>query len=99
VRARFDPGITEYASELVLDVGVSSQAPFDQRRIDAERVSASGQVGYLCLAVRRAEARACGTQRRLMRNGEHGIELAADRFSERGVELGRFGGSPGSRPR
>ena len=29
-----------------------------------------------------------------MRNGEHGIELAADRFSERGAELGRFGGSP-----
>ena len=37
---------------------------------------------------------ACGLQRRLMRNGEHGIELAADRFSERGAELGRFGGSP-----
>ena len=71
--ARFDPGVTEYASELVLGVGVSSQAPFDQRRINAERVSASGQVGYPCLAVRRVEARACGTQRRLMRNGEHGI--------------------------
>jgi hypothetical protein len=29
-----------------------------------------------------------------MRNGEHGIELAADRFSERGAELGRFVESP-----
>jgi hypothetical protein len=29
-----------------------------------------------------------------MRNGEHGVELAADRFSERGAGLGRFGGSP-----
>jgi hypothetical protein len=37
---------------------------------------------------------ACGLQRRLTRNGEHGIELAADRFSERGAEPGRFGGSP-----
>ena len=27
----------------------------------------------------------CGLQRLLMRNGEHGIELAADRFSERGA--------------
>ena len=39
---------------------MSSQAPFDQRRIDAERIPASGQFGYLYLAVRRAEARACG---------------------------------------
>ena len=37
---------------------------------------------------------ACGLQRRLMRNGEYGIVLAADRFSERGAELGRLGGSP-----
>jgi hypothetical protein len=29
-----------------------------------------------------------------MRNGEHGIELAADRLSERGAELGRFVESP-----
>ena len=37
---------------------------------------------------------ACGLQRRLTRNGEHGIELAADRFSERGAELGCFAESP-----
>jgi hypothetical protein len=29
-----------------------------------------------------------------MRNGEHGIEVAADRFSECGAELGRFGELP-----
>jgi hypothetical protein len=29
-----------------------------------------------------------------MRNSEYGIELAADRLSERGAELGRFGERP-----
>jgi hypothetical protein len=29
-----------------------------------------------------------------MRNGKYGIELAADRFNERGAELGRFVESP-----
>jgi len=81
---------------------VSSQAPFDKRRIDAERIPASEQVGYRYLAVRRAEARACGplvgelTQRRLIRDSEHGIEIGADRLSERGAQLGHFGGTPGS---
>jgi hypothetical protein len=37
---------------------------------------------------------ACGLQRRLMRKGEYGIELAADRVSERGAEPGRFVESP-----
>lgn len=79
---------------------MSSQAPFDKRRIDAERISASGQAGYRYLAVRRAEARAYGplagelTQRRLIRNSEHGIEIAADRLSERGAQLGHFCGTP-----
>ena len=58
--AWFDSGVAEDASQLVLGVGVSSQAPFDQRRIDAERIPASGQFGYRYLAVGRAEARACG---------------------------------------
>ena len=45
---------------LVLGVGVSSQAPFDQRRIDAERIPVSGQFGDRYLAVGRAEAMGCG---------------------------------------
>jgi len=34
------------------------------------------------------------TQRWLMSSGEYGINLTTDRFSERGAELSRFGGSP-----
>lgn len=34
------------------------------------------------------------TQRPLMGAGEHGIELIADRLSERGAELGNLGGGP-----
>ncbi len=76
------------------------QPSFGKLRIDAERISAAGQAGYRYLAVRRAEARACGpladefTQRRLIRNIEYGIEIAADRLSERGARLGHFGGTP-----
>ena len=49
--ARFDSGVAEYAGELVLGIAVSSKAPFDHLRIDAERLSASGQSGCLCLTV------------------------------------------------
>ena len=48
------------AATVALDTLVESQAPFDQRRIDAERIPASGQFGYRYLAVGRAEAKACG---------------------------------------
>ena len=41
--AWFDSGVAKDASQLVLGVGVSSQAPFDERWIDAERIRASAE--------------------------------------------------------